>query len=710
MLLTRDIRWKKIASIVFASVFLALVLFPLCVASEPSLSLDKVQHDIQPDAGKATLSAEVVRDDIHISGITTADSRISVRKIAFGEKTEIDVPVSPSGSFSTSVQLEIGPGFTQAVERGDVKVTVVATQGKATKELAVPLGQETSGAISPNLIGASLNGATPGYPHTLVVYNNPWLFYTGQYVDDSGNSVQATKDAVATQLAKFSAVSLHYTDDASNIALIKQKNPSTKVFAYVNPVFCYKSTDPNSEWQRVVKNHPEWFLYPDAASRQSKTNPIVMYNGTEQVMDLTTAWRAEIVSVSKGALTKGFDGLYIDCVCDDPSLCYGSGATTGPAGNWHAALNAYLDQVRVSGKQNFYNGQSPVVVSTNQDFLSRTDGWMDEGFISYKGWKLSAIDMPQHASAQNKFSMFYAVNPSVAARHFYFASALLSDGYFFYAPTSTQWFAEYGTYIGNPAGQAYQIQGFSGVWARNYTAAKVIVNPTSEAVTVSRPGSVDSSGKPVSQITINPYDGVILPSLSLSVSNPSPAVGQSYTLSGLLRDSAGRPVANKPIDIWYRHAGETTGHLWKTVYTGTDGKYSTTAASSQTVYLRAVFMGDSAHARSYSNFVTVTPGRTTLTLTASTTTPLSGQSYTLSGSLSDGNGKALANKPIDIWVRHDGDNGKLWKTMTTDSNGKYSTTASSTKKAYIRTVFKGDSAYATSRSNFVTISVTLACV
>ena len=71
----------------------------------------------------------------------------------------------------------------------------------------------------------------------------------------------------------------------------------------------------------------------------------------------------------------------------------------------------------------------------------------------------------------------------------------------------------------------------------------------------------------------------------------------------------------------------------------------------------------------------------------------------------DSTGKALANKPIDIWVRHDGDNGILWKTMTTDSNGKYSTTASSTQKAYIRTVFKGDSSYAASMSSLVTISV-----
>ena len=95
---------------------------------------------------------------------------------------------------------------------------------------------------------------------------------------------------------------------------------------------------------------------------------------------------------------------------------------------------------------------------------------------------------------------------------------------------------------------------------------------------------------------------------------------------------------------------------------------------------------------------------TTLSLTATATTPQLSASPTPSPAPSaDSTGKALANKPIDIWVRHDGDNGILWKTMTTDSNGKYSTAATSTQKAYIRTVFNGDSAYAGSRSDLVTV-------
>jgi hypothetical protein len=139
---------------------------------------------------------------------------------------------------------------------------------------------------------------------------------------------------------------------------------------------------------------------------------------------------------------------------------------------------------------------------------------MDEAYISHKGWQLSAIDMPTYASAQKKFTIFcaYAPNSGLNARHFYFTSALLSDGYFFYSPTWTQWFSEYGIYLGNPAGQAYQVSGFPGVWARDYTRAKVIVNPTSTAITLNVPGYVDPSGRPASPITVNSNDGVILKS------------------------------------------------------------------------------------------------------------------------------------------------------------------------------------------------------
>jgi len=504
---------SRITSVVFISFLIASLLAPLCVNAQPSLRLNPTKHDIAPVSGNTVFSSEVVKDSVSISGKTDPGSSIFIKKTIFGFTSKTTIPVTPSGSFAATVAIEIGPGFVQGVERGDIRLAVAAVKGTGAREVNVPLVSQMSGNVAPLQAGAVLRDGTPGYPHTFVAYNNPSLFAMGRYQDDTGKTVQTTKDDVAAQLAKFSAVSLHYTDNASSIALIRQYNPSVKVFAYINVMCCYKSPDPKSEYQKIVKHHPEWFLYRNAASRKSHKNPLVA-PGSEQVMDLTTGWRGEVERVSKAALSKGFDGLYIDCICDNPSLCYGKGACNAPCGNMHAALNTYLDQVREAGKTNFYNGQSPLVTRSNQDFMNRTAGWMDEGFISYKGWKLSAIDMPKYASARNKFMLFFAQNSNKTVRYFYFTSALLSDGYFFYAPANTQWFSEYGTYCGNPSGQAYQLSGHPGIWARDYTAARVIVNPTSKSVTLSMPGYADPNGTDVSSVAVSPRHGVLLTKIS----------------------------------------------------------------------------------------------------------------------------------------------------------------------------------------------------
>ncbi len=494
---------------VLSLLFLTSLLTPLRANAQPALELNPVKHDITPLSKGGITFPEVVQDQITVSGKTDPGTHIFVKKTLFSSIKESSVSVSPDGSFSTKITFEAGPGFTQGVENGEIKLSVVAEKASNTKEVRVSLENKRSSVSAPQTARAALKAGVAGYPHTFVAYNNPWSFSIGQYVNDQGAGVQTSKDQAAAQLGKFGAVSLHYTENSSSIALIKEKNPAAKVFAYINPMFCYRSSDPNSEYQKVVRKHPEWFLYPDVASRQNKTTPIVV-SGSEQVMDLTTGWRNEIIKLSKAALAKGFDGLYVDCICDNPSLCYGYGSKTAPIGDWHAALKIYLDKVRVPGKLNFYNGQCPAMAPSNKDFLDRTEGWMDEGFISYKGWKRSAIDMPQYVAAKSKFAIFFAQNVSVNARHFYYTSALLSDGYFFFSPTNTQWFSDYGVYLGNPLGKAYQVPGLSGVWARDYTLAKVIVNPTPSKVTVKASGYTDTYGKTWPSVTIAPNDGIIL--------------------------------------------------------------------------------------------------------------------------------------------------------------------------------------------------------
>jgi len=80
----------------------------------------------------------------------------------------------------------------------------------------------------------------------------------------------------------------------------------------------------------------------------------------------------------------------------------------------------------------------------------------------------------------------------------------MSDGYFYYGPTSTQWFPDYGIKLGRAASSAYYKDG---IWQRDFEYGKVIVNPSSEQVDIHAPRY--ASGTSVTQM-IRPHSGVIL--------------------------------------------------------------------------------------------------------------------------------------------------------------------------------------------------------
>ena len=498
--------------VIFSVLLILLMLIPspgVFGGGHSSITINPVIHNIQPVGGNNKFS-EVVIDSMGISGKVDRGPAVIVQKIEHSKVSEKVVAVKDDGSFSTNINFTVGPEFLNEVNSGRAKLKVMSPS--SSNEIEVPLIDNAS--FHTTNIGKIRTQVNAGLvqPRTFVTYNNPYYFNIGYYVDDNGNAERGSKDDVAAQLSKFSFVSLYYTESGQNIALIKAHNPSVKVFAYFNPEFCCISEDSNSEFQKVVKYHPEWFL------KDTNGNVITTYSGTQQVMDLTqSGWRGEAVRLCREALaTKGFDGLYLDNGVNDPAHGFDvwQNTNTTSVSNWHAALNSFYQQVRMPGKLQFYNGQSPLMDSSMQDYVNRNDGWMDEGYISYKGWMKSAIEMPQFASAQKKFSIFYANNPDGSVRHFYYTSALLSDGYFFYAPTSTQWFSEYGYVLGKPKGQAYQLSNYPGIWARDYTRAKIFVNPTPDNITIGSTSFADNyralDGKPISSLTINRFDGVVV--------------------------------------------------------------------------------------------------------------------------------------------------------------------------------------------------------
>ena len=282
----------------------------------------------------------------------------------------------------------------------------------------------------------SLNGASA--PHTYIDFKGSWGADT------------------AANLAKYDVVALHYTDTAQHVQAIKGINPNTVVLAYFNPLFGGSEGKP----------HTEWYLRDAKGVTHSSG-----YN--EPLMDLTNpGWRAMCVQISQNALQKGFDGLVLDNGLTSPNVSY-PGSWSGSDSQWQSSTIALYNSIKqaAGGKIVIYNGAYFI-----PGYVDALDGWMDEGFPFYKGWD-NSIGFALDAANKGKLILFYAQG-SASDRYFCYCSALLTDGYFFYAPTGTKWFDDYGIQLGTALSKAEK--NADGTWQRAYQYGTVVVNPSSK--------------------------------------------------------------------------------------------------------------------------------------------------------------------------------------------------------------------------------------
>ncbi|MGZ4863033.1 MAG: putative glycoside hydrolase [Halobacteriota archaeon] len=283
----------------------------------------------------------------------------------------------------------------------------------------------------------SLNGASA--PHTYIDFKGSWGADT------------------AANLAQYDVVALHYTDTAQHVQAIKGINPNTVVLAYFNPLFGGSEGKP----------HTEWYL-KDASGVSHPSG----YN--EPLMDLTNpGWRAMCVQISQNALQKGFDGLVLDNGLTSPNVSY-PGSWSGSDSQWQSSTIALYNSIKqaAGSKIVIYNGAYFI-----PGYVNALDGWMDEGFPFYKGWD-NSIGFALDASSKGKLTLFYAQG-SASDRYFCYCSALLTDGYFFYAPTGTKWFDDYGIQLGTALGKA--VKNADGTWQRAYQYGTVVVDPSAKA-------------------------------------------------------------------------------------------------------------------------------------------------------------------------------------------------------------------------------------
>ncbi|MGZ4944675.1 MAG: putative glycoside hydrolase [Halobacteriota archaeon] len=391
-------------------------------------------------------------------------------------------------------------------------VSLLAVMLIVSPAAAAPTVSNSGGSSAQGLIHA--NG-----PHTYIDWKKPW---TG---DEAG---------IAANLAKYDIVALHYTDTAQHVQAIKAINPNTIVLAYFNPLF--GGTEGNS--------HSEWYLR-DA----SGNNPSSGY-ANEHLMDLTQpGWRAMCVQITQGALQKGFEGLVLDNGITSPNVMY-PGSWAGSESTWQSSTTALYTSIKqmAGNKVVIYNGAYNI-----PGYVNALDGWMDEGFPFYKGWEYStgcALD----ASTKGKLTLMYAQGSS-ADRYFCYCSALLTDGYFFYAPTGTQWFADYGINLGPALNTAHKQS--DGSWARDYQSGTVVVNPASKTARIDMKQNQAPAPTPSPKVTPTPT-AIVKPTATPAVktivkpvvkptATPSPKVTATPASKAVVKTPTVKPTATPSV-------------------------------------------------------------------------------------------------------------------------------------------------------------------
>ena len=197
--------------------------------------------------------------------------------------------------------------------------------------------------------------------------------------------------------------------------------------------------------------------------------------------------------------------------------------------------------------------------------------------------------------------------------------------------------------------------------------------------------------------------------LSLSASSTTPAVNQSVTFTATLSNGT-TPLSGENVTIYHLLNGVRYNDTTNTTNTTGQIAVTTSFGSPGTRSYYATFAGDGSYQTSTSSVVTVnvtnvTKMPTTLTLTASNSTPAVNQQVTFNATLSNGT-TPLSGENATIYhllngVRYND------TTNTTNTTGQIAVTTSfgspGTRSYYA--TFAGDGSYQTSTSSVVTVNV-----
>ena len=206
---------------------------------------------------------------------------------------------------------------------------------------------------------------------------------------------------------------------------------------------------------------------------------------------------------------------------------------------------------------------------------------------------------------------------------------------------------------------------------------------------------------------IHAFESSSSPTLTATASPTTVTVNQNFTINGTLNATAGTPIAGATITLQKNMSGAWTNVTTNVTDANGTYQFSNNESVANTYYYRTAYNGNATYGNATSNVVTVnvTKMATTLSLTASNTTPAVNQQVTFTATLKNGT-TPLSGKNVTIYhtlygIRYND------TTKVTNATGQITLTTSWTPagtRSYYAT-FAGDSSYLTSTSKVVTITV-----
>lgn len=357
-----------------------------------------------------------------------------------------------------------------------------------------------------------------------------------------GIGERPTSTELAVAAKRYDVVVLNATE-TSAMRKLHRLNPKIKVLVYkdLSSTRNYRGAvygDTDATWlpsgigyNAAQREHPEWFALDSAGKRIEWQGYPKHWQMTVWDLAYQQAWAT---AVTNEVTKEGWDGVLADNDFNtlshySPALLAGTTTAEQTDRKLRDGLDAFLSVAGTAlqnrGKMFVPNVSETQLIPGRWTGHSRFDGAMEENFgfrddrgsgelLTFQGneWKELRA---QAALGESWLLLVTRVNDERQERAGYASAALLAGPYTCWTPARSatyvdpEWSKLQDAGLGEAVDSATRQPG--GAWTRQYTGGWVALNPTAKPVRIAPPaGLVDLDGAPVSEVELEPADGVVL--------------------------------------------------------------------------------------------------------------------------------------------------------------------------------------------------------